>query len=82
MNFPMLAFFGMGPMGSLLSGCLAGVLGTAATQVFTCGAVAMMAGLVFAALLPELRRTVRPISPGGLDVYDPNPGVAVYQRSD
>ncbi len=60
MSFYTMAFFGMGPLGSLLSGCLASTLGTAATFLIF-GMVCVAGSLVFAALLPGLRRAVRPI---------------------
>jgi MFS family permease len=60
MSFYTLAFFGMGPLGSLLAGCLASSLGTAATFLIF-GMVSLASSLVFAALLPGLRRAVRPI---------------------
>ena len=60
MSFYTMAFFGMGPLGSLLAGCLASTLGTAATFLIF-GMVCVAGSLVFAALLPGLRRAVRPI---------------------
>jgi MFS family permease len=60
MSFYTMAFFGMGPLGSLLSGCLASTLGTAATFLIF-GIVSVAGSLVFASLLPSLRRAVRPI---------------------
>jgi MFS family permease len=60
MSFYTMAFFGMGPLGSLLAGCLASTLGTAATFLIF-GMVSLAGSLVFAALLPGLRRAVRPI---------------------
>ena len=60
MSFHAMAFFGMGPLGSLLSGCLASTLGTTAAFLI-CGMVCVTGSLVFAALLPALRRAVRPI---------------------
>jgi MFS family permease len=60
MSFYSLAFFGMGPLGSLLSGCLASTLGTTAVFLIF-GMVCVTGSLVFAALLPALRRAVRPI---------------------
>jgi MFS family permease len=60
MSFYTMAFFGMGPLGSLLAGCLAGTLGTAVTFLIF-GMVSVAGSLVFAAMLPELRRAVRPI---------------------
>jgi MFS family permease len=60
MSFYTLAFFGMGPLGSLLAGCLASTLGTSATFLIF-GMVSLTGSLAFAAVLPELRRTVRSI---------------------
>jgi MFS family permease len=60
MSFYTMAFFGMGPLGSLLAGCLASTLGTAVTFLIF-GMAGLAASLVFAALLPQLRRAVRPI---------------------
>lgn len=60
MSFYTLAFFLMGPLGSLLAGCLAGTLGTTATFA-TFGAACIAGSLVFAAVLPSLRRAVRVI---------------------
>jgi MFS family permease len=60
MSFYTMAFFGMGPLGSLLAGCLANTFGTAVT-LLTFGLVSLVGSLVFAALLPELQRAVRPI---------------------
>ena len=60
MSFYTLAFFGMGPLGSLLSGGLAGVIGISATFLIF-GAICLTASLVFTALLPELRRAIRPM---------------------
>jgi MFS family permease len=60
MSFYTLAFFGMGPLGSLLAGCLASTLGAAVTFLIF-GMVSLAGSLVFAALLSELRRGVRPI---------------------
>lgn len=60
MSFYTMAFFGMGPLGSLLAGFLASTRGTAATFLIF-GMVSLAGSLVFAALLPGLRRAVRPI---------------------
>jgi MFS family permease len=60
MSFYSLAFFGMGPLGSLLSGCLASTLGTTAVFLIF-GMVCITGSLVFASLLPGFRRAVRPI---------------------
>jgi MFS family permease len=60
MSLYTMAFFGMGPLGSLLAGCLAGTIGIAAT-FFCFGIVCVAGSLVFAALLPGLQKAVRPI---------------------
>jgi len=60
MSFYTMAFFGMGPLGSLLAGFLASTLGTAVTFLIF-GMVSLTGSLVFAAFLPGLRRAVRPI---------------------
>ena len=60
MSFYTMAFFGMGPLGSLLAGFLASTLGTAVTFLIF-GMVSLAGSLAFAALLPELRRAVQPI---------------------
>jgi len=60
MSFYTMAFFGMGPLGSLLAGALAGAIGILATFL-TFGTICLSAAMVFAALLPELRRAIRPI---------------------
>ncbi len=60
MSFYTMAFFGMGPLGSLLSGGLAGAIGISATFL-TFGAICLTASLVFAALLPNFRKAIRPM---------------------
>jgi MFS family permease len=60
MSFYTMAFFGMGPLGSLLSGGLAGTIGIAATFL-TFGAICLSASLVFAAVLPSLLKAIRPM---------------------
>ena len=60
MSFYTMAFFGMGPLGSLLAGFLASTLGPAVTFVIF-GMVCVAGSLVFAAMLPGLRKAVRPI---------------------
>jgi len=60
MSFYTLAFVGMGPLGSLLSGALAGTIGIAPTFV-AFGSVCFAASLVFTAHLPTLQRTIRPM---------------------
>ncbi len=60
MSFYTLAFCGMGPLGSLLAGSLAGAFGILSTYL-TFGTICLAASLVFAALLPSLRREIRPM---------------------
>ena len=60
MSFYTLAFFGMGPLGSLLSGEMAGSLGIVPTFV-TFGAVCLGAAAVFTAILPDFRRAIKPM---------------------
>jgi MFS family permease len=60
MSFYTLAFVGTAPIGSLLSGFLANRIGTMPTIMF-CGLVCVGGSLVFACLLPSLRKSVRPI---------------------
>ena len=60
MSFYTLAFFAMGPLGSLLSGALAGSIGLSATFL-TFGAISLTAAAIFTALLPDLRKAIRPI---------------------
>ena len=55
-----MAFFGMGPLGSLLSGGLVGVIGIAPTFL-TFGAICLAASAVFTALLPSFRKAIRPM---------------------
>jgi hypothetical protein len=55
-----MAFFGMGPVGSLLAGGLAGTIGILPTFL-TFGTICLSASLVFTALLPSLRRAIRPM---------------------
>jgi predicted lipid-binding transport protein (Tim44 family) len=54
-------FFGMGPLGSLLSGALAGVIGILPTFL-TFGTICLTAALIFAALLPSFRKAIRPMA--------------------
>ncbi len=58
MSFYTLAFFLMGPLGSLLAGSLAATLGTTATFAIFGGAC-VAGSLAFAAVLPSLQRAVR-----------------------
>jgi MFS family permease len=60
MSFYTLAFFGMGPIGSLLSGVLASSIGISATFL-TFGAICLTASVVFTALLPALKKAIRPM---------------------
>jgi MFS family permease len=60
MSFYAMAFVGMAPLGSLLSGCLASRIGTMAT-IMAFGLISVTGSLVFASLLPGLRRIVHPI---------------------
>ena len=60
MSFYTMAFLGMAPVGSLLTGTLAARLGPGAA--LACNGVACVAGaLLFATRLPQLRAQVRPI---------------------
>jgi MFS family permease len=60
MSFYTLAFVGTAPLGSLLSGFLASRIGTTAT-IMLCGLACVGGSLIFACLLPSVRRAVRPI---------------------
>lgn len=60
MSFFGMAFLGMAPIGSLVSGALADVVGTAPTIALS-GAAVALAGLVFRRKLPQLKQHVRPI---------------------
>lgn len=60
MSFHTLAYFGMGPLGSLLAGGLAGTIGISATYL-TFGAICLTASVVFTALLPSFRKAIRPM---------------------
>jgi MFS family permease len=60
MSFYTLAFFGTGPLGSLLSGSLASTMGTT-TAFLLSGMVCLAGAMVFAALLPTFRTAVHPI---------------------
>jgi MFS family permease len=60
MSFFTLCFFGMGPLGSLLAGGLAGVIGVLPTYL-TFGMICLTASAVYAALLPGLRTAIRPM---------------------
>jgi MFS family permease len=60
MSFYTLAFVGTAPLGSLLSGFLASRIGTTAT-ILLCGLACIGGSVIFAYLLPSLRKAVRPI---------------------
>jgi MFS family permease len=60
MSFYTLAFFGMGPLGSLLAGALADGIGILPTFL-TFGMVCLSAASIFTALLPRLQRRIRPM---------------------
>jgi MFS family permease len=60
MSFYTLCFFGMGPLGSLSAGALAATVGIRATYM-TFGCVTLAAAAGFTALLPRLRRAIRPL---------------------
>ncbi len=60
MSFYTLAFFGMGPLGSLSAGALAATIGIRATYL-TFGCISVAAAVGFTALLPWLRRAIRPL---------------------
>ena len=64
MSYYTLAFFGMGPLGSLLAGRLAktvgGAIGIRATYA-TFGCLALLAAACYAVALPRLRRAIRPL---------------------
>jgi MFS family permease len=60
MSYYTLAFFGMGPLGSLLSGTLAATIGIRATYL-TFGCLTLTAAAGFVVLLPRLRREIRPL---------------------
>lgn len=55
-----MAFFGMAPFGNLAAGALAERFGAPATML-VCGALTLVGIAIFARMLPELRRQVRPI---------------------
>jgi MFS family permease len=55
-----LAFMGMAPFGSLLSGVLAGELGASYT-FGVCGAICLISTLIFGRSLPKIRAHMRPI---------------------
>ena len=85
MSFYTLAFFGMGPLGSLLSGGLAGRIGILPT-FFAFGTVCLAAAAVFTLVLPELRRALRPmyvprgVLPETVPAALSSPGIAEPRR--
>jgi len=60
MSYYTLAFFFMGPLGSLLSGGLAATIGIRATYL-TFGCISLTAAAIFTALLPCFGRAIRPL---------------------
>ncbi len=60
MSFYTVGFIGMAPVGSLLAGALASLIGAPWT-VFIGGATCLVGGGIFARRLPQLRENVRPI---------------------
>jgi len=60
MSFYTLAFFGMGPLGSLLSGALAGSIGILPTFL-TFGTICLTAAAIYTAYLPSLKKAIRPM---------------------
>lgn len=60
MSLYLMAFMGMMPLGSLLGGALADRVGVAAT-LRVCGALCVLASLVFTRRLPGIRLAARPI---------------------
>lgn len=60
MSIYAMAFTGMSPIGSLFGGILASRIGTPGTAR-VCGAICILAAVLFALQLPRMRRLVRPI---------------------
>jgi MFS family permease len=60
MSLYTLSFMGMAPFGNLLSGSVAGAIGTQNT-VLLGGVLCILASLIFAKNLPSLRKIIRPI---------------------
>jgi len=60
MSFYMIAFIGMAPIGSLISGMLASSIGVSGTLMI-CAGVSLAASAVFYRKLPEIRRVIHPI---------------------
>lgn len=60
MSFFLLSFSAFGPLGSLIAGWLAGIFGV--RIVLLCGGVStLVAGIVFLAVLPEIRKHLKPV---------------------
>ncbi len=74
MSFFVLAVMGAAPLGSLLCGWTADVIGETRT-VFIAGLLSVLGGLIFLARLPSWRRLVRPIyvRKGILPEIEPDP---------
>jgi len=60
MSFYTMAFMGMSPIGSLVSGALAKIIGPETTLVIG-GLICLIASLVFAINIPALRKAIHPI---------------------
>ena len=60
MSFYTMSFIGMAPLGSLLAGTLADLIGTPATLLIS-GAAVVLGSIAFASQLPELRKQVHPV---------------------
>jgi len=60
MSFYTMAFIGMAPVGSLLSGIMASKIGASNTLII-CAALCLAASAVFAGKLPGIRLAIRPI---------------------
>jgi len=60
MSFHTMAFMGMAPLGSLVAGTMAKILGAPGT-VLVCGAVSILGAVVFAAGLGRIHRALRPM---------------------
>jgi len=60
MSFHGMAFMGMVPLGSLMAGVVAGRIGVQNTFIL-CGLCVIAGAMIFAANLPNIRKTVRPL---------------------
>jgi MFS family permease len=60
MSLYTIAFLGLTPFGSLFAGSLASRIGVQLTLAF-CGVICLVFAGVFVLLLPEIRRTIRPV---------------------